>query len=66
MLAANNAFFTGVSAGLFPTTISAVLWLPVSSYTDITTTPSSGFTYRATVQAIVPYVEGMATNRLVK
>jgi hypothetical protein len=66
MLNGSNIFFGDVATGFFPTTLSAVLWLPAASYTGITATQSSS-SYHATVNAeLVPYTDGMAGNRLLQ
>jgi uncharacterized repeat protein (TIGR02543 family) len=51
--------------GIFPTAISATLWLPAAAYSGITTSPSSG-AYVAEVQAVIaPYTDGGA-NRMMR
>jgi hypothetical protein len=65
MLTGNSAFFGDIFDGIFPLTLSATLWLPEAVYTNITTDPAGDGPYQADVRAaLIPYSEGMATNRI--
>jgi hypothetical protein len=66
MLIGSNVFFGDVATDLFPTALSAVLWLPTGDYSGITTTPSSADYYATVNAALVPYTEGMGGNRLLQ